>query len=74
MRGQRRTYRPPRQPPTLPFKRDVDAVDVHMLISAFCNLRIANSHTFGAIFGRDLTDKRQRKHYRQMLAMSSWPI
>ena len=47
--------------------RDVDAVDLHMLISAFCTFRLANRHTFGAIFGRDLTDKRLRKHYRQML-------
>ncbi len=49
------------------FKRDVDAVDVHMLISAFCNFRLANRHTFQAIFGRDLTDKRARQHYRRML-------
>jgi AcrR family transcriptional regulator len=49
------------------FRRKVDAVDVHMLISAFCNFRLANRHTFAAIFGRDLTDKRWRKHYRQML-------
>jgi TetR/AcrR family transcriptional regulator len=50
------------------FKRDdVDAVDVHMLISAYCNFRLANRHTFRAIFGRDLTDKRRRAHYRAML-------
>src|SRR5215204_5847043 len=36
------------------FTREVDAVDLHMMISAFCVFRIANRHTFGAIFDRDL--------------------
>jgi len=49
------------------FTRDVDALDVHMLISSFCFFRVANRHTFGAIFGRNLTDRRRRSHYRQML-------
>ena len=38
------------------FRADVDAIDVHMMISAFCVFRVANRHTFGAIFGRDLVD------------------
>ena len=29
------------------FRRDVDAIDVHMMISAFCVFRVANRHTFG---------------------------
>ena len=29
------------------FTRDVDALDVHMVISSFCVFRIANRHTFG---------------------------
>ena len=29
------------------FRADVDAIDVHMMISAFCVFRIANRHTFG---------------------------
>jgi AcrR family transcriptional regulator len=49
------------------FTRDVDALDVHMIISAFCVFRIANRSTFGAIFGRDLTDPELRSHYRDML-------
>jgi AcrR family transcriptional regulator len=49
------------------FTRRVDAVDVHMLISAFCFFRVANRHTFGAIFGRDLLKGRLRDHYRRML-------
>ena len=50
------------------FTRDVDAVDLHMMISAFCVFRVANRHTFGAIFDRDLTSARLRPHYREMLA------
>jgi AcrR family transcriptional regulator len=49
------------------FTRDVDAVDLHMIISSFCVFRVANRHTFGAIFSRDLTDPRLRDGYRQML-------
>ena len=49
------------------FTRAVDAVDLHMMISAFCVFRVANRHTFGAIFDRDLTDPALRDRYRQML-------
>jgi AcrR family transcriptional regulator len=49
------------------FSRDVEAVDLHMMISAFCVFRVANRHTFGAIFGRDLTDPALRDRYRGML-------
>ena len=49
------------------FRRDVDALDVHQVISAFCVFRTANRHTFGAIFGRDMLDPAQRAHQRQLL-------
>jgi AcrR family transcriptional regulator len=49
------------------FTREIDAVDLHMMISAFCVFRIANRHTFGAIFDRDLTDAARRDGYRRML-------
>lgn len=49
------------------FRTDVDAVDVHMMISAFCFFRVANQYTFGTIFGRDLLDPDRREHYRTML-------
>jgi AcrR family transcriptional regulator len=48
-------------------RRDVDPLDVHMLISAFCVFRVANKHTFNAIFGRDLGERTRRSHYRKML-------
>jgi AcrR family transcriptional regulator len=48
--------------------RDVDPLDVHMLISAFCVFRTANRYTFNAIFQRDMLDPTRREHYREMLA------
>ncbi len=47
--------------------RTADPLDVHMMISSFCVFRIANRHTFGALFGRDLTDPGLRGHYRAMV-------
>jgi AcrR family transcriptional regulator len=49
------------------FRDDVDALDVHQVISAFCIFRTANRHTFGAIFGRDMLDVARREHQRRML-------
>jgi len=49
------------------FRRKADAVDVHMLVSAFCFFRVANQHTFGRIFDRDLMDIALRDHYRTMV-------
>ena len=49
------------------FTRDVDALDVHMVSSSFCVFRIANRHTFGTLFGRDLVAADRRDHYRRML-------
>ncbi|MCG5212853.1 TetR family transcriptional regulator [Streptosporangium soli] len=49
------------------FVTEADAVDVHMMISAFCFFRIANQHTFGALFGRDLTTPEHRDRHRQMI-------
>jgi AcrR family transcriptional regulator len=50
------------------FVRRVDAIDLHMMISAFCVFRISNQHTFGVIFDRDLTSPDLRDRYRGMLA------
>jgi AcrR family transcriptional regulator len=49
------------------FTRDADAVDVHMLISAYCVFRIANRHTWETLFNRDLLDPETREHHRTML-------
>ncbi len=49
------------------FRDDVDALDVHMMISAFCVFRTANRHTFNVIFDRDMLAPKHREHYRTML-------
>jgi AcrR family transcriptional regulator len=49
------------------FRGDVDALDVHMMISSFCVFRTANRYTFKAIFDRDMLDPARREHYRQIL-------
>ncbi len=36
------------------FTRQVDTVDLHMLISSVCFFRVANRHTFGTLFEIDL--------------------
>jgi AcrR family transcriptional regulator len=49
------------------FRDDVDALDVHQVISGFCIFRTANRHTFGALFGRDMLDPARRAHQRALL-------
>ena len=49
------------------FPRQVEAIDVHMMISAFCFFRVSNRHTFGALFGVDMLDPARRDRYRQMV-------
>ncbi|MEV4175233.1 TetR/AcrR family transcriptional regulator [Nonomuraea sp. NPDC049709] len=44
-----------------------DAIDVHMLISSFCFFRVANQHTFGALFGRDMSAPEHRARLRAMV-------
>jgi TetR/AcrR family transcriptional regulator len=49
------------------FVREIDALDVHMLISSFCFFRINNRFTFAASFGRDLVEPSRRAGYREMI-------
>ena len=44
-----------------------DALDVHVIISALCVFRVANQHTFKALFGRDLASPRLRGHYNDLI-------
>jgi AcrR family transcriptional regulator len=50
------------------FRQDADAVDVHLMISSFCFFRVSNRYTFGALFGRDLSDPALRSAHKRMLA------
>ncbi|MET8452652.1 TetR/AcrR family transcriptional regulator [Streptomyces sp. NPDC005209] len=49
------------------FTAEVDAVDLHAMISSFCYFRIAGRHTFGALFARTPVVPAQREHDRAML-------
>jgi len=49
------------------FRADVDPVDIHMVISAYCVFRIANRHTFKAIFKRDMLSPDRRDVHRALL-------
>ena len=49
------------------FRSGVDPLDIHMVISAFCVFRIANRHTFKAIFKRDMLDPDHRADHRKLL-------
>jgi len=49
------------------FRSDIDPIDLHMLISAFCFFRVSNRYTFGALFGCDFTAPEQRKKHKRMI-------
>jgi AcrR family transcriptional regulator len=49
------------------FRRGLDPLDLHLLISSFCFYRVSNRHTLGAIFGRDLTDPGAVAAHRAMI-------
>ncbi len=50
------------------FLRRTDAIDVHMLISAFCFFRVSNRYTFGAIFRCDLSEAGLMARHKQMIS------
>lgn len=49
------------------FRDDVDSFDVHLLISSYCVFQVANRHTFGYLFDRDLTAESNRAHFRSVI-------
>jgi AcrR family transcriptional regulator len=49
------------------FRPDVDAIDVHMMISAYACFHVANRHTFAAIFERDMLDPALRSAHRRLI-------
>ena len=56
------------------LRGDVDALDVHMVISSYCVFQIANNHTFGYLFDRDMQSPGTRQHNRELLGdlVVSW--
>jgi AcrR family transcriptional regulator len=49
------------------FRDDIDAIDVHMMISAYACFHVANRHTFAAIFDRDLLDPALQDSHRRLV-------
>jgi AcrR family transcriptional regulator len=49
------------------FQAEIDAIDLHMLISAFCLFRVSNRYTFGTIFRRDFSAPKVRQQHRQIV-------
>ncbi|KHK98395.1 TetR family transcriptional regulator [Microbacterium mangrovi] len=49
------------------FRSDVDALDVHLLISSYCVFQVANRYTFGYLFDVDLDSPDRRAHLRAMI-------
>lgn len=49
------------------FRDDVEALDVHIVISSYCVFQVANRHTFGFLFGVDFGEVSQRAHLRRMI-------
>ncbi|MBO1900436.1 TetR family transcriptional regulator [Leucobacter weissii] len=48
------------------FRGDIDALDLHMIISSYAVFHVANRHTFQTLFGRDLLDEARHEHHRRI--------
>ena len=48
------------------FRDDLDAIDVHMAMSALCFFRVSNKYTFGKIFEVDLSSSERRDKHKRM--------
>jgi hypothetical protein len=49
------------------FRDDVDAIDLHLAISSYCFFRVANRHSFGALFDHDLSEPKVLARSRQQI-------
>ncbi|MBF4549051.1 TetR family transcriptional regulator [Pseudoclavibacter sp. RFBJ3] len=49
------------------FRADVDALDVHLLISSYCVFLLANQYTFGYLFDVQLQDPSRQDHQRGLI-------
>ncbi|NTF16416.1 TetR/AcrR family transcriptional regulator [Agrobacterium tumefaciens] len=49
------------------FKRKVEPLDLHLLISSFCFFRVSNRHTFGSIFRCDLSSSELIDRHKSMI-------
>ncbi len=49
------------------FRSDIQPIDLHMLISAFCFFRVSNRYTFGMLFQQDLADPILHRRHRALI-------
>lgn len=49
------------------FRKDINAFDLHLLISSFCFFRVSNRHTVSAIFRRDLSDPKTLPNHKRLI-------
>ncbi|TFD61401.1 TetR/AcrR family transcriptional regulator [Cryobacterium suzukii] len=49
------------------FRTDIDALDVHVMISAYCVFQVSNRYTFRTLFGRDLLEPERHAYYRRLV-------
>jgi AcrR family transcriptional regulator len=49
------------------FRKDIDPIDLHMSISALCFFSVANRHTFGLIFKRDMESPKALRDRRDSI-------
>lgn len=52
------------------FRKGLDPVDVHMLISSFSFYRVSNRHTVSSIFQIDLQDEEIKQRHKRMICDS----
>ncbi|MBR0654204.1 TetR/AcrR family transcriptional regulator [Plastoroseomonas arctica] len=50
------------------FRKGVDPLDLHLLITGFCFHRVSNRHTLSAIFGQNLHSRPRAAAHRRMIA------
>jgi AcrR family transcriptional regulator len=49
------------------FRAEIDPIDLHMLISAFCLFRVSNRYTFGTIFRRNFSAPHVRQQHKRII-------
>lgn len=48
------------------LRGDIDAIDVHMIISSYAFFHVANRYTMRTLFNRDLLDDHRHSYYRKL--------
>ncbi|MCH8561586.1 TetR family transcriptional regulator [Nesterenkonia sp. DZ6] len=49
------------------FREEVNALDLHLLISSYCVFQVANRYTFSYLFDADFTTEARQEHMRRFI-------